>query len=170
MNKSYSIGRKFDEKGNILWKCYKCYEFKGIEQFNKSKPWGNATRNVQTYCKKCFNIRIKERHLKNPDKLREYSKRNYEKNKEKFLNKMKIYWKSNPERYRKHLIRSSVSNAIRDKKLIKGKCSYPNGNCIGKIQAHHWDYSKPLEVVWFCSKHHGLANRVEKLIFNTMRK
>lgn len=28
-----------------------------------------------------------------------------------------------------------------------------------KINAHHEDYSKPLEVIWLCSRHHGERHR-----------
>jgi hypothetical protein len=31
--------------------------------------------------------------------------------------------------------------------------------CGDKAQAHHHDYSKPLEVEWLCQKHHGLEHR-----------
>jgi len=27
--------------------------------------------------------------------------------------------------------------------------------CAENIQAHHWDYSKPLDVVWLCVRHHN---------------
>ena len=30
----------------------------------------------------------------------------------------------------------------------------------GRIEAHHPDYSKPLEVVWLCRIHHVEAHRV----------
>jgi DNA repair exonuclease SbcCD ATPase subunit len=56
------------------------------------------------------------------------------------------------EKYpKKRIARSAVANAIRDGKLQRKPCSV-----CGKIwsQAHHEDYSKPLEVIWLCNKHH----------------
>lgn len=46
-----------------------------------------------------------------------------------------------------------VGNAIRDGKLIPWPvCAVPD--CFGKPQGHHPDYSRPLDVVWLCDKHH----------------
>lgn len=52
----------------------------------------------------------------------------------------------NPEKYRAHCI---VNNAVRTGKLEKKRCW-----CGKKAQAHHADYSKPLEVEWLCHEHH----------------
>lgn len=30
------------------------------------------------------------------------------------------------------------------------------------VDGHHTDYSKPLEVLWLCRKHHGEAHRLER--------
>jgi hypothetical protein len=55
----------------------------------------------------------------------------------------------NPERYK---ARTAVSNALRDGRLIKEPCFYCNGT--ERVQAHHHDYSKPLDVKWVCFKCH----------------
>ena len=43
-----------------------------------------------------------------------------------------------------------VLNAIRDGKMERLSCEV----CGAKAQAHHDDYSKPLDVRWLCFKHH----------------
>lgn len=44
-----------------------------------------------------------------------------------------------------------VSNAVRDGRIKKLPCL-----CCGemKVEGHHPDYSRPLDVVWLCTKHH----------------
>jgi ribosomal protein S27AE len=52
--------------------------------------------------------------------------------------------------------RYSVSNAIRAGRLKKLPCE----KCgCEKVQAHHHDYSKPLDVTWLCVKCHFLKHR-----------
>lgn len=60
----------------------------------------------------------------------------------------KIQAKRYPERIK---AREKVHNAIKSGKLIRLPCE----KC-GETQshAHHEDYSKPLDVKWFCRKHH----------------
>ena len=47
----------------------------------------------------------------------------------------------------------AVSNAIRDGKLIKQPCEVCN--TTHSVEAHHDDYSKPLDVRWLCTRHHA---------------
>lgn len=55
--------------------------------------------------------------------------------------------------------RTSVSNAIYTGKLKKGVCYVCSDT---KVHGHHNDYSKPLDVIWACPKHHGLLHRKHK--------
>jgi hypothetical protein len=64
------------------------------------------------------------------------------------------YKKANPEKFQ---ARNAISNGIRDGKITRGPCVVC-GN--PKTQKHHPDYSKPLEVVDMCSRHHGQSHRL----------
>lgn len=57
---------------------------------------------------------------------------------------------SETERKSRRIARSVFNHYLRDKHIEKGKCEI----CGAKAEAHHDDYSKPLEVKWFCLKHH----------------
>jgi len=56
-----------------------------------------------------------------------------------------------PEKYK---ARTAVGNAIRDGKLKRQPCRA----CGKPGQAHHHDYSKPLDVDWLCRLHHDMTH------------
>lgn len=59
-----------------------------------------------------------------------------------------------PEKYRAHYL---VRAAIRDGRLFKKPCE--NCGSTERVQAHHEDYWKPLDVRWLCFRcHRGLAH------------
>jgi len=60
-------------------------------------------------------------------------------------------YRNDPALRMKHEARWQVSRAIESGKLNRQPCE-KCGNV--KSEAHHPDYSKPLEVVWLCKKHH----------------
>jgi hypothetical protein len=65
-------------------------------------------------------------------------------------------WKiKNPEKSKAH---SKVSYALKTNKIKKEICFCGNV----KSEAHHEDYSKPLEVTWLCRKHHIEADSKRK--------
>lgn len=60
----------------------------------------------------------------------------------------------NPQKRQAH---KQVQKAIRKGELIKlpcQRCGTANG-----VQAHHDDYSKPLDVMWLCPPHHKQRHR-----------
>ena len=74
-------------------------------------------------------------------------------NKEKCL-ASKVEWqKRNGEKRKAH---NALNNAIGRGLIQKQPCF-----CCGEttVEAHHPDYSHPLDVVWLCHKHHKEAHR-----------
>jgi hypothetical protein len=65
----------------------------------------------------------------------------------------KAYGLKYPEKRRAHML---VGEAMKRGDLIRQPCSV-----CGKLKthAHHEDYTKPLDVVWLCPKHHGERHR-----------
>lgn len=55
-----------------------------------------------------------------------------------------------------------VAKAIKSGQLVRQPCFV----CGEKAQAHHPDYSAPLDVVWLCVMHHrqahGLVRRIDE--------
>jgi len=83
---------------------------------------------------------------------RQRARNYYRQHKEQVLVRHKAYYKAHPE---KTLARIAVAKAKR-KGLLKIQ---PCADCgvspsKAKIQAHHEDYSKPLDVIWLCPMCH----------------
>ena len=110
---------------------------------------------------------MREHRFANIDRIREYdrqrgllphrkeaNKRRAKKYVEKKRQWVSEYQASHPEVRKAHII---VGNAIRDGKLKPEPCTRC-GFAIG-VQAHHEDYSKPLDVMWLCTKCHGARHR-----------
>lgn len=62
-----------------------------------------------------------------------------------------------PVKYEAH---KQVSMALRSGRLQPQPCEVANG-CDGRVEAHHEDYAKPLDVRWLCARHHHEAHRTE---------
>lgn len=60
----------------------------------------------------------------------------------------------------KHVCRLVLYNAMRAGKIIRMPCVI-----CGEVksEAHHEDYSKPLEVIWLCRKHHIEADKNRRM-------
>lgn len=64
----------------------------------------------------------------------------------------------NKEKRKAHIL---VNTAVAKGEIIKTSCE-KCGNV--KVDGHHKDYSKPLEVIWLCRVHHKEEHRLEKLL------
>ncbi len=70
---------------------------------------------------------------------------------EKFKQAIEKYRSTYPEKRKAQYI---LNNAIQSKKIIRPpECSICRNPCIP--QGHHYDYSKPLSVIWLCKKCHS---------------
>ncbi len=122
----------------------------------------------------------KEWRDKNREKVREYSRVKtaewVENNREKwnkYMRKRAKDWrKNNPElakikdalkiRYRKKNDPKDKARGILNRAIKSGKIVRPNicSKCLEpkRVQGHHFDYEKPLEVIWLCQKCHSLEH------------
>jgi hypothetical protein len=66
-----------------------------------------------------------------------------------------------PQHYLCHMI---LGNAVRSGKIIKPEECSECHQILRRIDAHHEDYSKPLEVVWLCHKCHMRLHRMARRI------
>jgi hypothetical protein len=99
------------------------------------------------------------RYYRDYEKRRAASDAYQAKNKDR-VNELSNKWvKKNPEKRKAQIM---VGNAIRGGKLVRGLCEVNDQSCGGRVEAHHDDYSKPLEVRWLCRKHHAKHHRKYK--------
>jgi hypothetical protein len=100
---------------------------------------------------------------KNVEKKREHSKKNWINDKKdlrecysKSVERVKLWRLRHPKKIKAE---RSLEYAIRTGRIIKKPCSV----CGNKIaHGHHFDYSKPLEVVWLCPLHHKERHMLER--------
>lgn len=137
--------------------CSCCKEIKPLFDFQARK----ASHDGKTAsCKSCLKIRDKNRESDERRKHRlEYQKT--EAGKLAHKRGMDAYKKRYPMKYAAHVI---TRNYIRDGKLIAEKnCSICGSD--KKVEAHHDDYTKPLDVRFLCECCHKDWHRHNKPIY-----
>lgn len=101
-------------------------------------------------CRECTKNRSKDNYQSaggRPEYERDREKR--PERKAQKLAAMRKHRANNPEKYK---ARCAVSNALRDGRLVRQPCEVCKTTV--RVQAHHHDYSKPLDVRWLCFVHH----------------
>jgi len=142
--------------------CRECGVEKQLDNFYKHFAMADGHLNK---CIDCVKSRISKHRDQNLEKIRQYDKhrsmlphrvqarKEYgktEKGKIAKTKALKNYYEKYPLKRASHVI---TNNAIRDGKLVRQEnCS--ECNSIEKIEAHHDDYTKPLDVRWLCNKCH----------------
>ena len=134
--------------------CKNCKKDKPLDEFYTHSGMRDGRLSK---CKECCKIYEKatRREPSKSERIREYEKaRNAEPKRREFhlLSQAKRR-QEHPDKYK---ARTAVSNAIRDGRLQRGQCE--STGCNRKPEAHHEDYSKPLEVRWVCKIHHELIH------------
>lgn len=140
--------------------CKLCNETKPIDEFYEHSQMPDGHLNHCKACRKQYEknrrqtegelVRLRDRinYRLNPEKKLEAMKRWASNNREK-SSAIKAKWDlNNPFQKRAIVI---ANNAVRDGRIERKPCEICG---LFKAHKHHKDYSKPLDVIWLCPKHH----------------
>jgi hypothetical protein len=98
-------------------------------------------------CKECTKRDVSANYRANVEHYVEYERQRFKMPKRKAASI--VYAARRPAQ--KRAANQAVSNAVRDGRLVRQPCEVCGAE---KAEAHHDDYSKPLDVRWLCRKHH----------------
>lgn len=126
-----------------LRNCRRCRFVKSEADFYESSP---------TICKICVRKKVGEHRAANIERIRAYDRSRGFRGKPTHVADYKAKF---PQR---RAAQMAVSNATRSGKLSPLPCFI----CGDEAEAHHPDYSKPLEVVWLCPPHHKQAHALAR--------
>lgn len=176
-------GDRNNSLDNLMTLCMPCH---GVKDGGRHAPqamlWNplckkcGATRSLmrsgEWRCKPCqaeYNYR---KYHENIEEARKKSRDSYWRTREKRLARAKMYHQTErgkqalkdtksryPEKvYAREQLAYAVSSGAITRPRVCTAC-----NLERSIQAHHTDYSKPLEVMWLCTPCHAEQHRLEKL-------
>ena len=126
---------------------------------NRKKEFYLSRNRYSPYCKECWKQITRIQKLKNYDPKK--ARKRYERRKAKpgfFKEEHEKFKKLYPEKYK---ARYTLRNAVRYGKIKKAPCMMCGDK---KAHGHHEDYTKPLDVIWLCRKHHMEIHRKPNLI------
>lgn len=130
--------------------CSKCGETKPLSEFHRQGPGRRHPR-----CKTC---RRTEEHRRSrqkagtPERLAT-TRAYYQRSAEQIKEAQRVRRRERPEVAK---ARGLVQYAVRTGALVPEPCLFCDEP---KVDAHHHNYSLPLDVTWLCKKHHGLVHR-----------
>lgn len=127
--------------------CRKCGLLKPLSDFNANR---GAADGKQAKCRPCQVTANREWAERNPEKNRAQKRRQSERRKR---NRNVA-----PEKRRAH---KAVEMAILAGRLVRPAVCPSCRDPRYKVQAHHHDYSKPLDIDWLCAKCHGRLHAQE---------
>lgn len=122
--------------------CRRCGENKDLSKYYVHSGMSDGYLNI---CKTCTKVRVTAHRESNLDTIRAYDRSRGCRQTKEDLQKYRC---DNPQKDKAHAM---CARAIKTHKLIKCECMF---DCIGKVEGHHNDYSRPLSVVWLCPHHH----------------
>lgn len=128
--------------------CFKCGQEKPLSDFYVHPQMGDGHLNK---CKDCTKRDVqahKDAHYEEVlERKREYSRS------QRAQELRERYARQHPDRVKARL---TVRVAVYQGRLKKGTCEVCGSS---KTEGHHEDYSKPLDVRWFCRLHHVAVHR-----------
>jgi hypothetical protein len=149
-------------------RCFKCGNKKPIEAFYVHPRMGDGHLGK---CKECAKRDSFERHQKkslDPVWVSSEAERHRKKQAryralgvacKRSVESLRKWRKENPQKARAQRL---AAKALKSGKITRAtKCSRCSIENV-RLEKHHPDYSKPLDIVWLCSKCHGYEHRKHK--------
>ena len=151
--------------------CFKCGEHLPLDAFYKHSGMADGHLNK---CKQCTKKDTIENRQANLDYYQAYDRgrgnlphrvqqnkryQSTEAGREKSNLSKKKWCERNKE---KRGATQAVNNAVRDGRLLKPDSCQHCGKTGCKIEGHHEDYSKPLDVVWLCTQCHSKLHKEKR--------
>ena len=139
-----------------LKKCSECGRMLPISEFNKNR---NSRDGLQDRCRDCFSAYNKRRYQEKRDRTRK-DVHDYQRD-----NKMNVYlsrqktWDSREKHTKveaRRLSGAAVAAGIIDRPDHCQACGCSSEE--HRIEAHHDDYERPLDVIWLCTPCHRRAD------------
>ncbi len=125
--------------------CFRCKATKPREDFYKKATTKDG---LQAYCIECQKDIRRGICERDPGRFRRYGVTYRARHATTYQERMKEYRKGNRA---KQQAKASVAYAKKKGRLIPKPCAVCGST---RVDGHHPDYSKPLEVEWLCRKHH----------------
>ena len=133
--------------------CRVCGETKPISEYYKHGKW------LSRMCKECDKEEskryIKKYREEHPGCRKEEHHKYSIKHREELLQKQRARRAKNPQQMRAQSLLNSY--------ILRGKIEKPKVCQVcgkeGRVEAHHSDYSKPLDVIWCCKSCHYVLDK-----------
>lgn len=158
--------------------CKVCGKTKPISEYYKHAGYAD------TKCKECAKAYSREYNRTHDEELKAYQKEYYSKNKHRINARNKEWTEKNRERHNqycknwnnehfnerneyqrkyrrnnkdKYYAHGRISSRVQLGKIEKPSACEICGR-TGRVEAHHEDYSKPLDIIWCCKKCHWILD------------
>lgn len=134
--------------------CTVCKELLPLADF----PYKSGTYDGHTpQCRSCDQVRQRAQYLKHRERRLEGARQYRAEGKGAEV--MARHRERHPN---KEVARQGLRNAIRRGELLKQPCEVCGAS---DVEAHHCDYTKPLDVMWLCKEHHSEWHRNNKAVW-----
>ncbi len=133
--------------------CTKCKEVLPVESFHKCC---GAKDGLAANCKLCRAKAYDKVYALRAKSITEQNRRSKKISRSKGKDWRGVWGRKYPEKVKAQRL---AQKAVKKGTLSKEKCEICSDL---KVEAHHPDYSKPLEVQWLCRKHHAALHREMK--------
>lgn len=129
--------------------CKACDQVKPREGFYLHPKMADGRLN---HCAECVRDRVRKHRLANLDRIRAYDRARGSRSKPGYTAE---YRAKHPHR---RAAQVALGNAVRAGDIAPQPCLI----CGEHAEAHHPDYSRPLDVIWLCPAHHKQAHAMIK--------